>query len=311
MKIAVVGAGAVGGYFGGRLAAAGEKVTFLARGSHLEAIRREGLSIESALGNARIHPARATGDPSAVGPVDLVMIAVKNWDTEEAARAARLFTRPDTAVVSFQNGVEAWDLIARILDRERVLGGVAYITASIARPGVIGHAGTIQRLAFGDFEGARSEAAEALLEACRRAGIDATISDDIRSAIWEKFVFLTAFSAMTALARLPIGRIREDPDTRWLLEEAMREAAAVGRARGVPLPEEVVARQMGLCDRLPADSVSSMLHDLSRGHRLEAPWLSGTVARMARDSGIAAPVQSFAAAILGLRAGGSAAEAGA
>jgi 2-dehydropantoate 2-reductase len=305
VRIAVIGAGGVGGYFGGRLAAAGEEVTFLARGKHLEAIRRDGLSIESAFGNARIVPARATSDPGEIGPVDLVIVAVKNFDTEEAGRAAKVIIRPETEVVSFQNGVEAWDVLARVLGRARILGGVAYITASIARPGVIRHAGTVQRLAFGAFDGARSEAAEALLAACRRAGIEAAVSQDIARTIWEKFVFLTAFSAMTALARLPIGPIRDNADTRRLLDQAMREAAAVSRARGVPLSEDVASRQLALCDRLPADSVSSMLHDLASGNRLEVHWLSGAVARMGRELGIETPVQSFAAAVLGLSAAGT------
>jgi len=304
MRYAFVGAGGVGGYFGARLAAAGEDVSFLARGAHLEAIRRDGLSVASGLGDVRVFPAKASDDPVALGRADLVVIAVKNWDTAEAARAAAGLRAPDGEIVSFQNGVEAWDEIARIAGVP-VLGGVAYITASIERPGVIRHAGTMQRLAFGSFDGGRSEAAERLLEACRRANIDASIRPDIRRAIWEKFVFLSAFSALTSLARLPIGRIREDPRARRLLEGAMREAAEVGRASGVPLSDDVVERQLAIADRLPPGSMSSMLGDLNRGNRLEVAWLSGATARMGRELSIATPVHDVAAGVLGLHAAGS------
>lgn len=304
MRIAVVGAGGVGGYFGARLAGAGEDVAFLARGAHLDAIRRDGLVVRSALGDARVFPANAADDPDALEPADLVVVAVKNWDTESAGRAAARLRAPGGEIVSLQNGVEAWDALARIAG-EPVLGGIAYITASIESPGVIRHAGTIQRLAVGDFEGRRSETVDRFVAACRRAGVEAAVPSDIRLAIWEKFVFLTAFSAMTSLARLPIGPIRADPEARSLLERAMQEAAAVGRARGVRLPPEAASRQLSFADRLPADAMSSMLHDLTRGHRLELAWLSGAVVRMGRELSIPTPVHELASAVLGLRADGA------
>ncbi len=306
MKIAFVGAGGVGGYFGGRLAASGEDVTFLARGRHLEAIHREGLAIKSGLGDLRIFPARATDDPARVGPVDLVAVAVKNWDGEGAAEIARRLLGPRTEVVSFQNGVEAAETLARQVGAERVLGGVAYITASIEEPGVVRHNGSLARLRLGRFDGRRSEAAEEFVAACGRAGVDAAVSQDIGRDIWEKFVFLTAFSGLTALARLPIGPIRENPDTRELLRQAMAEAAAVGRARGAALREDIVERHMAFCDGLPPASVSSMLTDLTHENRLELPWLSEAVARMGRESGVGTPVHAFIAAILGLHAAGPA-----
>lgn len=306
MKIAVVGAGGVGGYFGGRLAAAGEGVVFLARGRHLEAIRRDGLTIRSSLGDLRVSPANATDDPDRVGPIDLVVVAVKNWDGEGAARMAGRLLGPRTEVVSFQNGVEAAETLARQVGEERVLGGVAYITASIEEPGVIRHAGTLARLRLGRLDGRRSEGATEFVAACGRAGIDAAVSRDIGREIWEKFVFLTAFSGLTALARLPVGPIREDSDARELLRRAMAEAAAVGRARGAVLSEDIVERHMAFCDGLPPASVSSMLTDLTHGNRLELPWLSGAVARMARESGLETPVHAFIAAVLGLHVGGAA-----
>jgi len=305
MRIRIIGAGGVGGYLGARLAAAGEDVAFLARGAHLEAILREGLRILSARGDVRIFPARASADPGAIAPGDLVIVTVKNWDTDAAAQAAARIAGGDGEIVSFQNGVEAWDRIARAIGRP-VLGGVAYITASIESPGVIRHAGSVERFELGAFDGRPSPAASYLLEACRRAGVGAAIPDDIGRAIWEKFVFLSAFSAMTALARLPIGPIRENPETRGLLERAMREAAAVGAARKAPLREDSIERQMALVDRLAPDAASSMLHDIVRGNRLESPWLCGAVARMGKELSVETPVQSFAAALLGLSAGGAA-----
>ncbi len=305
MKIAVIGAGGVGGYFGARLAAAGEEVTFLARGRHLEAIARDGLVIRSDVGDLRLFPARVAEDPAGVGPVDLVVIAVKAWDTEGALRTARPLLGPATRIVSFQNGVETRDALALEFGEERVLGGVAYIAAWIESPGVIRHAGTLARLTLGRFDGKRCETAEAFAAACGRAGLAASVSRDIGLAIWEKFVFLTAVSGLTALARLPVGRIRENPETRELLRRAMSETDAVGRARGVGLSEDTVERQMALCDDLFPESVSSMLNDLLKGNRLELPWLSGAVARMGRESAVETPTHAFVAAILGLHAAGS------
>jgi 2-dehydropantoate 2-reductase len=297
MRIAFVGAGGVGGYFGARLAAAGEDVAFLARGAHLEAIRREGLRILSGAGDACVFP-EASDDPAALAPAEIVVVAVKNFDTEEAGRAAARLVAPDGELLSLQNGVEAWDVLAGILGRP-ALGGVAYITAVIERPGVIRHNGMLAGLALGAFDRRPSSVAERFRDACLAAKVDARIPDDITAAIWEKFVFLTSFSAVTALARLSIGPIREDPEARALFERAMREAEAVAHARGIALPEDVVARRMTVTDRLPPDSVASMAHDLARGNRLELPWLSGAVVRMGRALGVPTPIHETAAALLG------------
>jgi len=305
MRIAVIGAGGVGGYFGGRLAAAGEDVTFLARGRHLEAIRRDGLVLLSESGNLRLFPAKASDNAASVGPVDLVVVAVKAWDTESALGSAPPLLGPGTRVVSFQNGVEAVDAVSRTLGADRALGGVAYIAAAIEAPGVIRHTGTLARLRLGRPDGGASDVAEAFAAACNRAGLEASVSRDITLAIWEKFVFLASLSGMAALARLPVGPIRENPETRELLRRAMAEAAAVGRAGGIALPEDVVERQMGIAEGLPAGATPSMLHDLANGNRLELPWLSGAVARMGAESGVPAPTHAFIAAILGLHAKGS------
>lgn len=298
MKIVVVGAGGVGGYFGGRLAATGSDVTFIARGEHLAALRRNGLRIESALGNALIRPVKVTDDPATLGHADMVWIAVKLWGTEEAARAIAPLMGPETAVISFQNGVEAEDLLLRLYGRERVMGGVAHIAAVIEQPGIIRHNGTLQKLAFGELDGRRSPRAEALLAACRGAGIDASIPADINRGIWEKFVFLVGLSGMTALTRQPIGAVREDPDSRAMLLEVMREAAAVARAKGVVLASDAAEQQLAFTDGLPAAMISSMLGDLRRGNRLELPWLAGAVVRLGRELGVSTPMNSAVYAAL-------------
>jgi 2-dehydropantoate 2-reductase len=306
VRITFIGAGGVGGYFGGRLAAAGEDVTFLARGRHLEAMRREGLFLVGPEETIRVHPVRATDRTDEIGPVDLVVVAVKHWDLEEAARVARRLAGPATEVVSFLNGVEAPEVLAREVGRERVLGGVAYIVAWIESPGRIRHGASIRRLALGGLDGRRSQVAEVFARACARAGFEAALPAAIEVTLWEKFVLLSALSGVTAAARLPIGPLRRDPGTRDLIARAMQETAALARARGVPLPEDAADRQLAWCDRLPADSVSSMLTDLTRGNRLELPWLSGAVVRLGRESGVATPVHAFLSAILGPHAAGKA-----
>lgn len=298
LRIVVVGAGGVGGYFGGRLAAAGSDIGFVARGEHLAALHRNGLRIESALGNALIRPLRVTDDPATLGQPDMVWVAVKLWGTEEAARAIAPLMGPDTAVISFQNGVEAEDLLLRLYGRERVMGGVAHIAAVIEQPGIIRHNGTLQKLAFGELDGRRSPRAEALLAACRGAGIDASIPADINRGIWEKFVFLVGLSGMTALTRQPIGAVREDPDSRAMLLEVMREAAAVARAKGVVLAADAAEQQLAFTDGLPAAMISSMLGDLRRGNRLELPWLAGAVVRLGRELGVSTPMNGAVYAAL-------------
>ncbi len=290
MKIAIVGAGGVGGYFGARLAAAGQDVWFLARGRHLDAIRRCGLRVKSRLGDVHVNPAQATDDPAVIGPVDLVVVTVKLWDTEAAIAAAKKLAGADTAFVSFQNGVVAADQLAAAFGRERVLGGVSHISAVISGPGIILHTGTMARLTVGELDGRRTARVNAFVDACRKAGIDAHASDDIRRAIWEKFIFLASFSGVTTLTRLSKGPIFADADTRALFEAAIAEAVAVARANGVALADDVVATTMRFSEGLPDEMKSSMLADLERGNRLELPWLSGAVAQLGAAAGVPTPV---------------------
>lgn len=304
MNILVFGTGGVGGYFGARLAASGEDVTFVARGEHLKAMRTEGLRVESALGDIRLRPTKVTDDPKSAGAIDLIMIGVKLWDTEAAARAIEPVVGADTAVVSFQNGVDAVDVLTQRFGPERVMGGVAHIAAVIDRPGVIRHHGSMQRLTFGELDGRQSARAERFLAACQKAGIDATVADDIQRVIWEKFVFIVGLSALTTLTRLPIGPVREDPVTRKLLGIVMREAAAVGRAKGVALDADAAEKQLRFMDGLPYNMIASMLGDLQRGRRLELPWLSGAVVRLGEALGVPTPANRFVYAALKLYADG-------
>ena len=304
MKIAVIGAGGVGGYFGARLAQAGHDVTFVARGRHLAAIREHGLAIESALGNATVR-CPATEDLATLGPVDVAMLCVKLWDVEATAPKLSGIVSNGGVVIPFQNGVESADRVAAALGASHVLGGVAYIAATIRAPGVIAHTGTMARLRVGAFPGGPDDRAAAFADACRSAGIEVEHAPDIRRALWEKFVFLASFSGITSAARVPIGVVRADPDLRATLEAAMREVSAVGRARGVALPDDFVEKQLGFADGLPAAMRSSMLNDLVAGNRLEAPWLSGALVRMAAESGIAVPVNATLYAVLKPHVGGA------
>ncbi|MEW9899150.1 2-dehydropantoate 2-reductase [Chitinivorax sp. PXF-14] len=292
MRIAIMGSGGVGGYFGARLAAAGCDVHFIARGAHLQAMRQHGLKVSSRLGDVIIKPAAVSDDPASIGPVDYVLFAVKLWDAEVAARACAPLVSGSTTVIPFLNGVETPALLARVLGAQHVVGGVAYIASTIAEPGHVEHTGEFAKLRFGELDGGRSLRLERLRETCLQAGIDGDIATDIYRALWEKYVFLASLSGWTSVTRQPIGPIRHEPAIRPLLEAAMQETWALGRAMGVKLADDCVARQMATIDALPAEMKSSMLHDLEHGRRLEAPWLCGGVARLARENGLSVPVNA-------------------
>jgi 2-dehydropantoate 2-reductase len=289
MKIAAMGAGGVGGYFGARLQQAGHEVTFFARGRHLQALKEKGLTLESAHGNANLK-VRVFEDPREAEVVDVVLFAVKLWDTETAAERLRPIVGEHTVVIPFQNGVESISRLKSFFPEKAIMGGSAYIGTRIKAPGVIEHSGQMARLQFGPVLAAQAKMAEDFLAACRGASIQAEIPDDIVKANWEKFVFLVGISSATATARAAVGVVRADPDLRWLLEQAMREAWRVGRARGVKLADDFVEQRLAFADGLHADMKASLLHDLEAGGKLEAPWLCGAVARMAREAGFDAPV---------------------
>jgi len=304
MRIAVMGTGGLGGYFGARLALGGRaEVHFVARGAHLQALRADGLRIE---GPVPMHLPRveATDDPGGIGPVDLVMLCVKLWDTDAAIERIRLLVGESTAVVSFQNGVLKDGPLRAAFGDHRVMGGVGYIAATIDRPGVIRQTGPMQRLVFGEFDGSRSPRARTFLEACQAGGIDAELSPAILREIWLKFVFLAGLSGTTTTMRRPIGPIREHPQTRAFLHDLMAEVVAVGRAHGVDLPEDYASVRLGLTDAVAPAMTSSMHHDLERGNRLEVRWLAGAVVELGRAAEVPTPLNRAVADILALHADG-------
>jgi 2-dehydropantoate 2-reductase len=305
MRIAIVGSGGVGGYFGGRLAASGTDVAFLARGAHLAALRERGLRIISPAGDVHVTPVQASDDPAAIGPVDVVFFAVKLYDTEAAARLLPPLVGPTTLVVPFQNGVDAIDTLASAVGRSHVAGGTAYVAAVIEEPGVIRHT-AMGRLIFGSLDGGRSELLETLADHCRRASIDALLSDRIEVDIWAKFARLTVFSGMTAVTRCPVGPIRDDPALAAMMRAGVDESIAVARARGIPLPDTLAAEIDAATAALPSQAKSSMLQDLERGRPLELPWLSGAIVRLGAEAGVNTPIHRFIVTVLGPHANGRA-----
>lgn len=306
MRIAVMGTGGVGGYFGARLAQAGQDVHFIARGRQLAALREHGLRVESPRGHLHLRELQVTDDPASIGPTDLVIFGVKLWDTEAAAAAIRPLVGERTAVISFQNGVVKDDILKRLLGERAVAGGVGYIAATIAEPGLIRHTGAMQKLVFGEYDGRLSERLQRFAAACAAAGIDHELSPHIRRTLWEKFVFLVGLSGTTATARVPIGPIRSHPQSRAFLHDLMDETVQVARAEGVDLPGGFADDRLAFCDQLPATMTSSMHHDLQRGSRLELPWLSGDVVARGRRLGVATPCNRAVFDMLAVHAEGAA-----
>jgi 2-dehydropantoate 2-reductase len=297
MRIAVVGSGGVGGYFGGRLAAAGADVTFLARGAHLEALRTRGLRIDSPKGNVHLPRVNAVGDPAAIGPADVVFFAVKLYDTAGALAMLPPLIGPDTIVIPFQNGVESVETLTNAVGRAHTGGGVSYVSAVISEPGVIRHT-AMDHLIFGEIDGQRSARLERLLEACQPAGFQSTLSDDITVEIWTKFVRLSVFSGMTAVTRSPIGVIVNDPELLEMLKTAARETMAVAHAKGVAVAGTIDEDVAAAYKALPPQAKASMLEDLERGRRIELPWLSGAVVRIGREAGVPTPTHAFINTVL-------------
>lgn len=300
MRIAVFGAGAVGGYFGGRLAQAGEDVVLIARGEHLEAMQARGLRVESIEGDFTIEPVQATDDPAAVGVVDAVLVAVKAWQVPRAAQEMRPMVGAETFVVPLENGVEAPSQLAAVLGEEHgsdvraVLGGLCRIISAVVEPGHIRHAGISPTITFGELDGRRSERVERLYEAFQKAqGVTPTIASDIHVAMWKKFLFIAALSGVGAVTRAPVGVLRSLPETRAMLEEAMEEIFAVAHARDVPLPPQTVAETMAFIDGLPPDGTASMQRDVMAGRPSELKSQNGAVFRLGREVGIGAPLHDF------------------
>lgn len=290
MRIAIIGAGGVGGYFGGRLARAGNDVSFVARGEHLAALRRDGLRVRSVAGDFTVSPVRATDDPAEVGPTDAVLVATKTWQVAEACRAAAPLLGPDTVVVTLQNGVEAPAQAAEAVGRERVLPGVARIFSRVEAPGVVVHGGGPASVTFGEWEGPPTARVRRLREVLEAAGVAAATPDDVQADLWAKFLFVVPMGGVGALARAPVGVLRGMPETRRLLEEAMGEILAVARARGIGLPDDAVARTLGFVDAQPAEGTTSLQRDVAAGRPSELEAWCGAVVRLGAECGVATPL---------------------
>jgi 2-dehydropantoate 2-reductase len=300
MRIAVIGAGGLGGYFGARLAQGGADVRFLARGSHLAAMRANGLVVEGGPERICANSVKASDDPADLGVADFVLLAVKLWDTEMVLEQIKPMVGPATTLIAFQNGVLKDNALRSAYDPTQIMGGVGYVATTIDRPGVIRQTGPMQRLIFGEFDGRRSTRAEAFLHACLKGGINAEFSTDIVREIWEKYVFLVGLSATTTAMRSTIGPIRENRQTRAFLLDVMREVVAVGNAHGAQLQADYAERRLALADDVAPDMTSSMHHDLQRCRPLEIRWLSGGVVHLGSAVGIATPLNRAIADILAL-----------
>ena len=293
MRIAVIGAGGIGGIYGAALARAGADVTFVARGTHLAAMREQGLRVEGDRGETDIRPVLATDDPASIGVVDYVLSCVKLWDVESTGEQIRPIVGPQTAVVPLQNGIDAAERLIPILGHEAVMSGTAFVTGAIVAPGVIRQTGTYQRMTFGEIDGSASTRGERLRDLCAMAGFEGVLSPDIRVPIWDKFILLVPLSSLNALTRLPLGKWRDDPDLLALYEASLRETVAVGLAEGVRLPPDTVGQTLAMMRSMPAYHTTSMGNDLLRGNRLELPWFAGKVVELGRSHGIPTPANTF------------------
>jgi 2-dehydropantoate 2-reductase len=290
MRIAVVGAGGTGGYFGGLLARAGDDVTFIARGAHLEALRARGLTLESSLAGTFTVPVQATDDPRGVGPVDLILFCVKTYDTDAAAASVRPLIQPETTLLSLQNGVDNEERIARLSGHPSGMGAVAYVVSAIKAPGLVAQTAGPGKIVLGELGGGESARTERLRDALLRAGIAAEVHPDIRAVLWQKFLFICAFSGVTALTRLPIGTVLADPATRALFRGTSEEVEAIARAIGIGLPDDCVEQALATASAVEPWGRGSLYGDLAGGRRLELEGLNGEVVRRGGEHGIETPL---------------------
>jgi 2-dehydropantoate 2-reductase len=298
MRIAIMGAGGIGGYYGGRLAQAGHDVTFITRGDHLRAIQEKGLRLVGVAGDAVIPGAKATDDPGRLAAVDVVLFCVKLFDTEDAARAIAPLLSKGGVCITLQNGVDGAQRIGAVVGNERVISGMAFVSSQIESPGVIRYNSTAPSIKFGEVDGRVSERATRLRDACKAAGFDAEVVADIRAALWHKFVGLTVNAALTSLVRQPAGIVYHDPDLLALARAGFAEGAAVARASGISLPDDIVEWQVQNHQKFPPGMYASMYHDLARGRRLELESLSGLIVRKGRELGVPTPFHAMAYACL-------------
>jgi 2-dehydropantoate 2-reductase len=289
MRIVVIGAGGTGGYFGGLLARAGEDVTFLARGTQLEALRAHDLTVKSRLAGTFSFSVHATSDPREVGPVDLVLFCVKTYDTMAAIEGLHFFIGPDTVVLPIQNGIDAAERLSQVVGAQHLIGGVAYVTSQIESPGVIAQTAGSGSIQIGELAGGQSERTRRLQQMLRHADISTELPDDIRVALWEKFLFICAFSGVTALTRLPLGQVFAYQETRDLLKAVLTEGEVLARVHGIVLPVDSVERHFATLQALEPWAKGSMAFDLLAGRRLEIEALNGTLVRLGREHDMSLP----------------------
>ena len=306
MRIAVMAAGAVGGYFGARMQAAGHDVFFIARGANLAAMQANGLKLESVNGDLHLPKVNATDDPASVGPVDIVLFAVKLWDTEQAAQATLPLVGPHTRVITLQNGIDSVERLGAILPPDCVIGGTAAIASTIAAPGLIRNTSKFASIRFGRAGGKPDAAVQAFADAAKAAKVDAATVADIQYELWYKFILLAATSGATAAMRSPVGPIVADPELRAFLRQLMQETYEVGKAKGVNLPPDLVDQRLNyVVTTMPPAMKASMANDVDRGNRLELDWLSGKVRALGREFGIPTPASDAVYTVLKLHRMGS------
>jgi 2-dehydropantoate 2-reductase len=298
MRIAVFGTGGVGGYFGGRLAQAGEDVTFIARGEHLRAIQTKGLKVDSLNGNFLIYPAKATDDVAEVGPVDLIIMGVKAWQVPDAARAMKPLVGPETTVLPLQNGVDAVPQLTAELGQDSVIGGLCKIVSFVVGPGHIRHAGFAPSIVIGELDNRRTDRILAIERTLNHAGLETTIAPDIQVALWMKFLFIASFSGVGAIANAPAGILRSDSELRAQMLRAMEEIYALAHARNIKLPPNSIETVMAGVNALPEDATSSMQRDIAAGKPSELESQNGAVVRMARENGVSVPTHEMIYAAL-------------
>lgn len=304
MKICIIGAGGLGGFFGGWLAAGGEDVTFIARGEHLAAMRSQGLEVRSELGNKKISKVNAVDNPQSLGIMDVVIFTVKSYDLTEAALKCRSLIGPNTLIVSLLNGIDWVEELKAIFPDAHLAAGVTMVPSNIVSPGVIEHKGRNTAITLGAFTTASVGRVEALRDACVHAGIDAQVGDNIEITVWTKFVAWSAGAGVTSLSRQPYGVVQRDPALKHIFIAAATEAVTVAQATGIPLANNLVSKLTAAIESMPPDSKSSTLVDLENGKRLELAAGVGTVVRLGRQRGIDTPVCATIAAALGPFTGG-------
>lgn len=292
MRIAIMGSGGIGGFYGAQLAQDPENdVWFIARGAHLEAIRKSGLQMKSPAGNVTVSPAQATDDPAEIGPVDMVVFAVKLYSVREVAEFCRPLIADHTGVISMQNGIGSEQIIDEVLGAGHAIGGIVYAPLRIEAPGIIRHDGAVAQLIMGEMNGAPSERLSRFITSCEKTGINVAESRDIQTALWEKFVMISSFAGLTCLTRQPVRAIQEDETTFDLFTRALRETIAIARAEGFDLDEPALLEKFtGIVRSMPGEAQSSMLTDLENGNALENDWFSGMIHEKGQKHGIPTPV---------------------